>query len=56
MVAGLLTNQAWIDTVKYLLLLTNTALGFSSPDAIQLPSRADVCSSSAASSTREGHG
>jgi hypothetical protein len=37
MVAGLLTNQAWVDTVKYLSLLTNTALGFSSPDAGDIP-------------------
>jgi hypothetical protein len=32
MVAGLLTNQAWIDTAKYTSLQSNAALGFSSPD------------------------
>jgi hypothetical protein len=41
MVAGLLTNQAWVDTARYLSLLTNSALGFASPDsrAIPKPSR-----------------
>jgi hypothetical protein len=31
-VGGLLTNQAWIDTPKYISLLGNTALGFGSGD------------------------
>lgn len=33
MVAGLLTNQAWIDTAKYTSFEGNTGLGFSGPDA-----------------------
>jgi hypothetical protein len=32
-VPGLLTNQAWIETPKYISLLGNTSLGFGSPDA-----------------------
>jgi hypothetical protein len=37
MVAGLLTNQAWIDTAKYTSLQSNSGLGFPSPDAGDVP-------------------
>lgn len=37
MVAGLLTNQAWIDTAKYTSFQTSAGLGFSSPDERILP-------------------
>jgi hypothetical protein len=36
-VPGLVTNQAWVETAKYLSLETNPALGFSSPDRGDVP-------------------